>query len=64
MKDYNKIKLVNGISNAINEAIADIAVTSLENRISAYKAGQITALELIEHIEYVNNINNDVYRSK
>ncbi len=51
-KDYNKIRLVNGVENAVYQALADIAITGIENRIQAYKKGLITAKEMIEYLEY------------
>lgn len=51
-KDYNKIRLVNDIENAVCQALADIAITGITTRIQAYKNGLITAKEMIEYIEY------------
>lgn len=50
-KDYNKIRPVNGLEDAIYQALADIAITGLGIKIKAYKKGNITARELLEFIE-------------
>jgi hypothetical protein len=50
-KDYNKIRLVNGLEDAVYQALADIAITGLEIKIKAYKNGLITAKELVKYIE-------------
>jgi hypothetical protein len=47
MKDYNAIKLRNGVHNAVDEALADIAITSLKMRIQQYENGIITADEFL-----------------
>jgi hypothetical protein len=47
MKDYNAIKLRNGVHNAVDEALADIAITSLKIRIKQYEDGSITADEFL-----------------
>ena len=51
-KDYNKIRLVNGLENAVYQALADIAITGIEKRIQAYNNGLISAKEMIEYLEY------------
>jgi hypothetical protein len=50
-KDYNKIRLVNGVVNAINEALADIAITGIECKIEQYKNGYLTANEFLQYLE-------------
>lgn len=55
MKNYNAIKLKNGIHNAVNEALADIAITGLEIRIKNYKDGMITADEFLTYLYEVKS---------
>lgn len=50
-KDYNAIKLKNGVQNAVAEALADIAVAGIENRIAGYKSGMLTADELLTYLK-------------
>ena len=52
-KDYNAIRLHNGIQNAVAVALADIAIAGLQNRIGAYKAGNLTASEFLEYLDYI-----------
>lgn len=52
-KDYNAIRLRTGVQNAVAEALADIAIAGLQNRIDAYKAGNLTATEFLEYLDYI-----------
>lgn len=49
-KDYKKIKLQNGVRNAVDEATADIIIKRLNIRIKAYQNKQITASELLNYL--------------
>lgn len=49
--DYRALALKNGIERAVYEALADIFITSLEQHITQYKNGTITALEFLEYID-------------
>jgi len=53
-KNYNMIRLSNGVKNAVNEALADILITRLEVKIKQYKEGDITASEFLEFHETIN----------
>lgn len=57
MKDYNAIRLRNGVHNAVDEALADIAITSLKMRIQQYariiQNGTITADEFLTYLNEV-----------
>ena len=55
MKDYNAIKLRNGVHNAVDQALADIAITGLEIKIQAYKDGMITADEFLTYLHEVKS---------
>ncbi len=52
-KDYNRIKLVNGLEDAINQALANIHVLGLSKRIEQYQSGNITAGEFLTFIESI-----------
>lgn len=49
-KDYKKIKLQNGVRNALNEAMADIIIKRLKIKIKAYQNKNITASELLNYL--------------
>lgn len=53
MKDYNSIRLRNGVHNAVDEALADIAITSLKMKIQQYENGTITADEFLTYLNEV-----------
>jgi hypothetical protein len=50
-KNYNAIRLKNGVQNAVSEALADIAILGLEHKIKAYKDGVITAEEFLTYMD-------------
>jgi len=53
MKDYNAILLRNGVHNAVDQALADIAITGLKMKIQQYENGIITADEFLTYLNEV-----------
>lgn len=49
-KNYNDIRIKNGVRKAIYEALADIEIEHLECKIEQYRAGLMTADELLDDI--------------
>lgn len=49
-KDYNQIRLQNGVKNAIEEALADITLIGIKCKAEQYEAGILTAKELNDYI--------------
>lgn len=49
-KDYKKIKLQNGVSNAVDKSMADIIIKRLNAKIKAYQNKNITASELLNYL--------------
>lgn len=48
--NYKKIRLKNGIYNAVDEAMADIIIKRLNVKIKAYENKNITASELLNYL--------------
>lgn len=49
-KNYNEIRLKNGVRRAIYEALADLEIARLECKIEQYRGGLLTAKELLDDI--------------
>ena len=49
-KNYNEIRLKNGVRRAIYEALADLEIAHLEGKIEQYREGLLTASELLDDI--------------
>lgn len=49
-KDYNRIKLENGVKDAVEQALADITITGIKCKVEQYEAGVITAAEFNRYV--------------